>query len=78
MSVKQKPVVGNWYMNLSGQLIKVWALGYSSGQVRKVVIEYLNGKRRIIGIGDWWSMDLEVHLYRATRRQRSSSEELHK
>lgn len=77
MSVKQRPVVGNWYMNLSGQLIKVWALGYTAGQVRKVVIEYLNGKRRIIGIGDWWSMDLEVHLYRATRRQRNG-EELHR
>lgn len=77
MSVKQKPVVGNWYMNMSGQLIKVWALGYSSGRLGKVVIEYLNGKRKILTIGDWWSMDLEVHLYRATRRQRDN-EELHR
>lgn len=77
MSVKQKPIVGNWYMNMAGQLIKVWALGYSSGRLTQVVIEYLNGKRRIIGITDWWSLDLEVHLYRATRRKRDS-EELHR
>lgn len=77
MAVKQKPVVGNWYMNVAGQLIKVWALGYSSGRLSQVVIEYLNGKRKIIGLQDWWSLDLEVHLYRATRRRRDG-EELHR
>lgn len=77
MPVKQKPVVGNWYMNLSGQLIKVWALGYATGRINNVVIEFLNGKRRIIGVDEWWSMDLEIHLYRATRRQRNGGEEQH-
>lgn len=77
MSVKQKPVVGNWYMNLSGQLIKVWALGFTSGHISKVVIEYLNGKRRVIGLDEWTAMDLEVHLYRATRRKHGN-EELHR
>lgn len=77
MSVKQKPVVGNWYMNMTGQLIKVWAVCYAMDQASRVVIEYLNGKRRIIGIEDWYSLDLEVHLYRAARRHRGS-EELHR
>lgn len=77
MAVKQKPVVGNWYMNVAGQLIKVWALGYSSGRLTQVVIEYLNGKRKIIALQDWWALDLEVHLYRATRRRRNG-EELHR
>lgn len=77
MSVKQKAVVGNWYMNMTGQLIKVWAVGYSSGRPARVVIEYLNGKRKIIGFSDWCSLDLEIHLYRAARRQ-GSNEELHR
>lgn len=77
MSVKQKPIVGNWYMNVAGQLVKVWALGYSSGRLAQVVIEYLNGKRKIIGLADWYSLDLEVHRYRAARRKRDS-EELHR
>lgn len=77
MAVKQKPIVGNWYMNMAGQLIKVWALGYASGRPAQVVVEYLNGKRKIISISDWWSLDLEVHLYRATRRRRDN-EELHR
>lgn len=77
MSAKQKPVIGNWYMNMTGQLIKVWAVGYSAGQTNKVIIEYLNGKKKIIGIDDWHSLDLEVHLYRAARRHHSS-EELHR
>ena len=75
MPVKQKPVVGNWYMNLSGQLIKVWGLGYATGRLNNVVIELLNGKRKIICIDEWWSMDLEIHLYRATRRQRNGEEQ---
>lgn len=78
MSAKQKPVIGNWYMNMTGQLIKVWAVGYSTGRASRVVIEYLNGKKKVIGIDDWYSLDLEVHLYRATRRHRGSTEEFHR
>ncbi|MDR2878150.1 MAG: hypothetical protein LBV36_08975 [Chromatiales bacterium] len=78
MSARQKPVVGNWYMNMAGQLIKVWALGYTSGRLSRVVIEHLNGKRKILSLSDWWSLELEIHLYRTTRRKHNSSEELHR
>lgn len=76
MAVKQQPVVGNWYMNMAGQLMKVWALGYAAGKPHRVVIEYLNGKRRIISMDDWRSLNLEAHLYRAARRR--DGEELHR
>ncbi len=69
MALNIKPEVGNWYMNMTGQLIKVWALAYSKEQLAKVVIEYLNGEKRIISIGDWNHLDLEVHLNRAAHRR---------
>lgn len=68
MAIKTKAIINNWYVNLTGQLIKVVALGYSEGQLSKVVIEYINGKRQIIGIDTWNLLDLEMHLYKAAKR----------
>lgn len=65
MSTKRQPIIGNWYMNMTGQLIKVWAVGYDAGQAQKVIIEYLNGKKKVLGIEDWYLLDLEVHLYKS-------------
>ena len=43
MTVRQKPVPGFYYINLTGQLIKVRALLYVEGAVRRVILEYLDG-----------------------------------
>ncbi len=69
MAQNIKPEVGNWYMNVTGQLIKVWALAYHETRPCSVVIEYLNGEKRIVSIGDWNRLDLEIHLNRAAHRR---------
>ncbi len=73
MAIKTKPLINHWYVNLTGQLIKVVAVGYHEGELSKVVIEYINGKRQIIGIDTWNLLDLEMHLYRAAKRARKES-----
>ena len=72
MAIQQKPLISTWYVNLTGQLIKVLALGYSDGQLSRVVIEYINGKRQIIGIDTWYLLDLEMHLYKAASRTKQN------
>ncbi len=69
MAQNIKPEVGNWYMNVTGQLIKVWAVAYHETRLCSVVIEYLNGEKRIVSIGDWNRLDLEIHLNRAAHRR---------
>ncbi len=58
MTVRQKPVPGFYYINVTGQLIKVRALLYVQGMVRRVVIEYLDGSVIKLALDEWDWMDL--------------------
>jgi len=75
MSIQQKPIVGSWYVNLTGQLLKVWAVSYAGSAVSKVVIEYLNGTRMVVDITKWNLLDLEVNFQKIAARN-SNAEEL--
>jgi len=66
MSVQQKPVVSSWYINLTGQLLKVWAVSYSDSTLSKVVVEYLSGSRVVIDIDQWNLLDLEINFEKIT------------
>ncbi|HED38912.1 MAG TPA: hypothetical protein ENJ13_00610 [Chromatiales bacterium] len=70
MSIQQKPIVGSWYVNLTGQLLKVRAVSYRDSSLSKVVVEYLNGSRVIIDIEQWKLLDLEINFEKATRRKK--------
>ena len=67
MSIQQKPNVGSWYINLTGQLLKVWAVSYSDSTLSKVVIEYLSGSRVVIDIDQWDLLDLEINFEKIAR-----------
>ncbi len=70
MSIQQKPNVGSWYINLTGQLLKVWAVSYSGSRLSKVVIEYLSGSRVVIDIDQWNLLDLEINFEKIARRRK--------
>ena len=70
MSIQQKPIVGSWYINLTGQLLKVWAVSYSDSALSKVVVEYLSGSRVVIDIDQWDLLDLEINFERIARRRK--------
>ena len=61
MAVKQEPVPGYYYINLTGQLIKVKALLYVTGRLARVVVEYLDGKMLNIRLDEWNWLDLSVY-----------------
>ncbi len=70
MSIQQKPIVGSWYVNLTGQLLKVRAVSYCESSLSKVVVEYLNGSRVIVDIEQWKLLDLEINFEKGTRRKK--------
>ena len=70
MSIQQKPIVGSWYINLTGQLLKVWAVSYADSSLSKVVVEYLNGSRVVIDIEQWNLLDLEINFEKIARRKK--------
>ncbi len=77
MSIQQKPVVGSWYVNLTGQLFKVWAVSYTGSRLSKVAVEYLNGTRMVVDIDQWDLLDLEINFQKIAARRRNSEEHQH-
>ncbi len=58
------PVVGNWYVNRSGQLIKVKLLEMVQGVPVKAMIEYLDGATKVINMNAWSCLELNRHITR--------------
>ena len=72
MAIQQKPIPGNYYINLTGQLIRVMMLVYSEGKPSRVMIEYLDGRRMGIDISEWSWLDLSEYPDWLSRRSQSS------
>jgi hypothetical protein len=64
VSGKNVPVVGNWYVNRSGQLVKVKLLETIQGVAVKAMIEYLDGTSKIIDMSAWSCLELNRHISR--------------
>ena len=58
------PVVGNWYVNRTGQLIKVKLLEMIQGIPVKAMIEYLDGTTKVIDMQAWSCLELNRHISR--------------
>lgn len=61
----QDPTVGTWFVNLTGQLIKVKLLMFSEDQLHRVLIQYLDGTTKLINKEDWFSLKLNKHIHEA-------------
>ena len=60
MAILQEPVVGSWYLNQTGKLMKVRMLLLSDRLLTRVMIEYLDGSVHIVNIDAWNFLDLNV------------------
>jgi len=61
MRKRQKPVPGNYYINLAGQLLRVKCILYSYGEMTRIIIEYLDGKHVNLTRDEWTWLDLTVY-----------------
>ena len=64
MLSSKSPVVGNWYVNRTGQLIKVKLLEMIQGVPVKAMIEYLDGTVKVIDMQAWSCLELNRHISR--------------
>lgn len=63
MSLMQKPIVGTWYVNPTGMMLKVRMIGIAGKRLSDVVIEYVEGNTQVITIDDWQMLDVTVHAW---------------
>ncbi len=67
MFTKQQPVVGAWYVNRTGKLMKVKLMAWRHLEPVSVLIEYLDGKRQVVDMDAWYSLELSRNLQQAAR-----------
>jgi hypothetical protein len=60
MAILQEPIVGSWYLNQTGKLMKVRMLMFTEQCLSKVMIEYLDSSVKIVDIDAWNFLDLNV------------------
>jgi len=58
----QDPTVGSWFVNLTGQLIKVKFVMFDQDKLQRVLIQYLDGNTRLINHEDWFCLKLNKHV----------------
>lgn len=70
MNVKQLPVAGYWYADVTGRLIQVRMVLYSGKEISRISLDYGNGRRVFVRHEDWSSLDLVLHSPRRAVRKR--------
>ena len=61
----QDPIVGTWFVNQTGQLIKVKLLMFNEEKLHRVLIQYLDGSTKLINNEDWFCLKLNKHIHEA-------------
>lgn len=68
MPTNQIPAAGSWYVNRTGKLVKVALLLFDEGTPTRILLEYLDGMRIVIGMEAWMQFDLRVYSLRIENR----------
>lgn len=59
----QEPIVGTWFVNMTGQLIRVKMLMFSNNKLQRILVQYLDGSTKSINSDDWLNLKLNPHLH---------------
>jgi hypothetical protein len=74
----QEPIPGYWYSNIVGQLQQVRVVLHEAGEIDRVMLENISGKRQCVNLDTWYRLDLTLHspgIDRRRRRDRDDSTE---
>jgi hypothetical protein len=58
----QNPIVGAWFVNVTGQLIKVRLVMYDKDMLHRVLIQNLDGTMKLITTDDWFCLKLDKQI----------------
>ncbi len=56
------PDPGVWYANHVGQLLQVRTVLYVEKTARRVLLDYINGRRESVSIDGWFGLNLTLHF----------------
>lgn len=59
----QNPIVGAWFVNMTGQLIKVRLVMYDRDMLHRVLIQHVDGTMKLINTDDWFSLKLNKQIH---------------
>ena len=62
-NVPREPLPGYWYINHTGQLIRVRLVAYGMGGIETILLQDIEGITECINIRDWYDLDLVVPSY---------------
>lgn len=62
----QDPIVGTWFVSQTGQLMKVKLVMFNEEKLHRVLIQYLDGTKKLINDEDWFCLKLNKHLHEAS------------
>ena len=57
-----EPVVGSWFINRTGKLMKVKLILFRHEEPIKVMIEFIEGQRKVVTVNDWYCLELNRHI----------------
>ena len=61
----QNPTVGTWFVTPTGQLITIKLVMYDGAKLHRVLVQYLDGKRKLMNRENWFCMKLNKQIHEA-------------
>jgi len=68
-----QPIPGYWYASIVGQLQQVRMVLHEGQLQSRVVLENINGRRRMVDLDGWYRLDLTLHSPGNERRRKRGS-----
>ena len=59
----REPLPGYWYINHTGQLMRVRFVAHGVGGIEKILIQDIEGTSQCLSLQDWHELDLVVPNY---------------
>lgn len=66
MYCSHDPIVGTWFVNVTGQLLKVKLLMFNDDKLHRVLIQYLDGSTRLVDDEEWFCLKLNKQIHEAS------------
>lgn len=72
VTASEDPVVGSWYSDRDGDLVRVRLAGYWHEELKTLLLEYLDGQLEIVTLDTWYKMELHRDMLSVSQQHVSS------
>lgn len=72
MRASEDPVVGSWYNDRDGDLVRVRLAGYRHEELKTLLLEYMDGQRELVSLDTWYKMELHRDMLSVSQQHATS------